>query len=288
MGSLLRPADQPVERLQDAHRDELRQLVDQDPLVNLLVAARLQDSRSLEPRFFGASVYGRRDDENRLVAAVCVGGNLSPVGGDEAHWPHLARHVARTRPTCTAVVGRADAVHAMWNVLRQHWPPARAIRAAQPLLVLDTADSLPPADARLRAVGPADLESYIPAAAAMFTEELDASPFAHGGPDAYRRRIRALIRAGRAFAVSDPDGAVVFKADIGAVSAHTCQVQGVWVRPDMRGRGLGTSALAGVLRHALTLAPTVSLYVNDYNTPARRMYANLGMQQVATLATVLL
>jgi predicted GNAT family acetyltransferase len=45
--------------------------------------------------------------------------------------------------------------------------------------------------------------------------------------------------------------------------------------------------LAAVLARALTLAPTVSLYVNDFNEPARRMYRRLGMRQVATLSTVL-
>ncbi|MCW2493476.1 MAG: family N-acetyltransferase, partial [Frankiales bacterium] len=34
-------------------------------------------------------------------------------------------------------------------------------------------------------------------------------------------------------------------------------------------------------------APTVSLYVNDFNTPARRMYDRLGMRQAGVLSTVL-
>ena len=43
-----------------------------------------------------------------------------------------------------------------------------------------------------------------------------------------------------------------------------------------------------MVRYALTLAPTVSLYVNDFNLVARRSYDRLGMREVATLATVLL
>jgi uncharacterized protein len=142
-------------------------------------------------------------------------------------------------------------------------------------------------DRRVRRVRPDEIERYLPAAAAMFTEELGVSPFESTSPADYRRRVAGLIAEGRAFAVVDDDGAVAFKADIGSVSPHTCQLQGVWVRPDRRGAGLGTAALAEVLRHALTLAPTVSLYVNDFNTPARRMYARLGMRQIATLSTVL-
>ena len=96
-----------------------------------------------------------------------------------------------------------------------------------------------------------------------------------------------MLATGRAFGVVDRDGRMAFKADIGALTDATCQLQGVWVRPDLRGRGLGTAALAGVVHHALRLAPSVSLYVNDFNTAARRMYAKLGMRQIATLTTVL-
>jgi predicted GNAT family acetyltransferase len=63
-----------------------------------------------------------------------------------------------------------------------------------------------------------------------------------------------------------------------------CQIQGVWVRPDVRRRGIGPACLASVVTYALTL----TLYVNDYNTAARSRYARLVMRQVATLSTVLL
>jgi predicted GNAT family acetyltransferase len=45
--------------------------------------------------------------------------------------------------------------------------------------------------------------------------------------------------------------------------------------------------MAYVLDHARRLAPTVSLYVNDFNSAALRMYQRLGMNKIATLATVL-
>ena len=57
--------------------------------------------------------------------------------------------------------------------------------------------------------------------------------------------------------------------------------------PDLRGLGVGTGAVASVIEYALRIAPTVSLYVNDFNVSARRVYDRLGMRQVATVATVL-
>jgi len=39
---------------------------------------------------------------------------------------------------------------------------------------------------------------------------------------------------------------VMFKAEIGAVTPQACQVQGVWVRPELRGRGLAVAGMAAV------------------------------------------
>jgi predicted GNAT family acetyltransferase len=61
----------------------------------------------------------------------------------------------------------------------------------------------------------------------------------------------------------------------------------VWTRPDLRGRGIATAALGEVLRRGLHLAPTVSLYVNDFNVSGRRLYRRLGMREVGILTTIL-
>jgi uncharacterized protein len=274
--------------------DESRPAVDDvlaaDPIVNAVVAARLGAAGTLRTQRLGGVMVGVRVG-GALAGACYSGGNLVPVGGDAESYEALADFVARRPRACTSIVGRAEAVAAMWPRLQRAWGPARAIRGRQPLLLLDREAGLPvgfPADEEVRAVGPHQLDRYLAAAAAMFTEELGVSPHVAPGTSPFRARMRELIATGRAFARLDFRGQVMFKAEIGAVSAHTSQIQGVWVRPDLRGRGLGTAALATVMRHALTLAPTVSLYVNDFNTPARRMYDRLGMTEHAILSTVLL
>ena len=64
---------------------------------------------------------------------------------------------------------------------------------------------------------------------------------------------------------------MIFKAEVGSVTSHACQVQGVWVRPELRGRGLAETGMAAVVVEAArSIAPVVSLYVNDYNLPGPR------------------
>ena len=276
-----------VHELGDPQRHELAELVDADPIVNAVISSRLSALATMSPRHFGGTVLGARDAGGALSGAAFSGGNLLPIGGGPAEWEVLAQRIADRPRACSSIVGRAEAVAGMWHVLAEVWDTPRAVRFDQPLLVLDAPVGGVAADPRVRAIVRSEIDAYLPAAAAMFTEELGISPHECAGMGDYRRRVAGLIRESRAFGLVDDRGRVLFKADIGALTAHTCQVQGVWVRPELRGRGLGTAALAGVLQYALRLAPTASLYVNDFNTAARRMYATLGMRQVASLATIL-
>jgi hypothetical protein len=153
-------------------------------------------------------------------------------------------------------------------------------------MAIDT-EPLVPADPAVRPVREDELDVVLPACVAMFTEEIGVSPLAGDGGAMYRARVAELIAAGRAFARIE-HGGVVFKAEVGAASAHACQVQGVWVHPSLRGRGLSEGGSAAVVALArASIAPVVTLYVNDYNTPARRAYERVGFRQVGTFTSVL-
>jgi predicted GNAT family acetyltransferase len=95
------------------------------------------------------------------------------------------------------------------------------------------------------------------------------------------------VQAGRSFARIE-DGRVVFKAEVGAVTSTACQIQGVWVDPALRGQGLSVAGMAAVVGECLrSVAPAVSLYVNDFNTAARRAYERVGFIDVDTFMSVL-
>lgn len=261
---------------------EVRRLVDADPYANATLAARLDSASSLDAGRLGGYVLGLGEPGGLRVACY-VGGNVLTVGGAAGDWQAFADRLGPCRRTCSSIIGTAAAVHEFWSALARYWAPARAVRVSQPLLAIDRRGTAR-ADESVRPVRPWELDRYLPAATAMFAEELDLAGAA--GPT-YRRRLAQLVAAGRVYARFDRRGEVEFKAELVAVSQRTCQVQGVWVRPDLRGHGLGLAGTAAVVDQALRLAPTASLYVNDFNLPARRMYDRLGMRQVGTLATVL-
>jgi hypothetical protein len=83
------------------------------------------------------------------------------------------------------------------------------------------------------------------------------------------------------------EGELRFQCNIGARTPVTAQIQGVWTPAALRGRGYATLALAATARRLLETNPTVSLYVNDFNSEAIALYDRIGFTRVGELATYL-
>ncbi|WP_018655227.1 GNAT family N-acetyltransferase [Actinomadura flavalba] len=274
----------PVRVLDDRYRDDALALLDADPVTNVFVGSRVHAS-GLDPRRLGAQMWGYLRD-GRLAALCYAGANLIPVGADDAAVRAFAERAQAQGRRCSSIVGPVGAVSGMWSFLAPYWGPPRAVRAAQPVMWTGSPARVP-ADPAVRRVTMEDFDLIYPACVQMFTEEVGVSPNTGDGGVLYRARVAELIQAGRAFARIE-DGRVMFKAEIGAVTPHACQVQGVWVPPDLRGRSLSVGGMAAVVSESLRgIAPVVSLYVNDFNSRARATYRRVGFTESTVFMSVL-
>jgi len=270
--------------LRDSDRAQVESVLEREPIAATFVAARVA-SNGVSRWRLGAHLWGYAPD-GRLESLCYSGANLVPVASGPAAVRAFAAMAREQGRVCSSILGPADAVLDLWADLEPDWGAAREVRASQPLLAT-ASPSATAADPNVRLARMSDFDGVLPACVAMYTEEVGVSPLGWDGGATYRARVAELIRAGRSYVRVD-DGHVVFKAELGAVSRHACQVQGVWVHPEFRGQGIATACVAAVVEDALrNVAPVVSLYVNDYNAPARRVYARCGFEQVGTFATVL-
>ncbi len=280
-GPMLRTA---ALRVLDARdRDEVAELLARDPVAHVFVTARVRGA-GFDPWRLGGELWGWVVD-GRIESLCYAGANLVPVEASSEAIKAFAERARRQGRRCSSVVGPAVEVLALWQLLEPSWGSPREVRSAQPLM----ATGCPPmvaADPAVRRVRVDEIDVVMPACVAMFTEEVGVSPLVGDG-GIYRSRVAELVTSGRAFARIE-DGEVVFKAEVGAVTAEACQVQGVWVAPSRRGQGLGAAGMAAVVKLCLDeVAPVVSLYVNDFNAPALATYARVGFSRVGTFATVL-
>jgi uncharacterized protein len=266
-------------------RDTFLALVTQDPVVNVFVDHRARTT-NLDPRWLGGEVWGRYVD-GELRSACHMGANLVPVGwqaGDAE--VYAGRALSRGAATAT-IVGPHDAVAALWDVAGDRWGTPRDTRWRQPHLEICTAPAVAP-DPLVRQTERADFDALYPACVAMYTEEVGVSPEGVGGADFYRARVLQLISRGWSYARFDDHGRVVFKAEVACSSPHAAQVQGVYVAPQRRGEGLAVRGMAAVVAHVREhVAPVVSLYVNDWNRPARAAYERVGFRETARFSTIM-
>lgn len=234
----------------------------------------------------GASrALGIRGEDGRLAAVAWDSGNLIPLGFDAEGLDFLAADILSRHRYASSLVGPAAQVLGLWQRLEPRWGVPREIRPVQYSMVMTTPSQVRP-DPALRRARPEEHAAVFPAAVAMFTEEVGYDP-TQAGPQ-YARHVATLLAQGRTFIHSE-GGRVIFKADVGARGGGVAQIQGVWTAPEHRGHGIATRAMAAVVNILLAeVAPTVSLYVNDFNHPAVRVYTRVGFRRQADWATVLI
>lgn len=262
--------------------DPLQEFLAQRPAENLFFASRVAQF-GLDQRSLGR-VHGFERD-GVLTAACLDGGTLFPAGVDPEAIPHFVGAIGRVR-SCASILGNcimALGVHlGLSTRFGGGWRRIVNVRRRQPLMVLTGPPRVAP-DPRVRQLGMRDFESYLAASVAMYTDEIGTSPFKYG--PGYGSFVRSRLELGDAWGVVE-NGRVIFKADIGPRFGNQTQLQGVWLDPALRGQGRSAALLAGMLLQAQQRFPIISLYVNDYNLPAIRVYARLGFREVGALATV--
>lgn len=269
--------------LQDV--EDALEVCGRDPVSNVFVAARILESGLAGTRgpLFSYEAGGER--------ALCwCSANIVPVEASSSRaMGALAAKVVKRRAWASSVFGPADQVLDLWGRLGKHWGAPREVRDNQYVMTMRESPLVlgQRIDPQVRVARRDELDIVVPAAAAMFTEEIGYPPY-QGSGVTYRQGVSTLIERGHCL-VRVEDGQVVFKADLGSVALGVAQVQGVWVHPQWRGRGLAAPAMAAVVEHTLRhVAPVVTLYVNDFNEPAVATYRRVGFVQTGTFATILL
>lgn len=260
----------------------------EDPLVHALPGARLMELRGRAALGGEFTMVG---PDRAPTGLLWNGVNLAPLAKDPEVLDTLAVHALGSRRRASSIVGDRRAVERMWQTLAPEWGSSvRESRWSQPLLVASSAHAPPTLWEGELGVRPAtqdeERETYH-VAVAMFREEVGTDPTIHDGGRSYAARVRSLIRLGRTY-VAVHGGRICFKADVGAIFGPVAQIHGVYVPDDLRGMGIarrGMRELVDLVRR--DHAPQVSLYVNSFNTPARRAYAAAGFEEAGELSTIL-
>ncbi len=164
----------PIRALTTADRDQALEVCARDTRTNVFVAARILEGALVTSP---GALLGYADGS--VLQAICwASANLVPVGCDAQALEAFAAKLVRWRRHCSSLFGPADMVLPLWAELRPTWGSPREVRRHQP--VMATAGPVSPDvahDAGVRRARFDEVDLVMPAAAAMFTEEIGYPPY---------------------------------------------------------------------------------------------------------------
>jgi uncharacterized protein len=224
-------------------------------------------------------------DENDNVKGVAYFARQVALSADSAEAVEAFARIGATHRGEKMIVGPRPETAAYWALVRDKHEPPRVVRERQFVMMLDRS-MLKPYDHRVvaRRARIDEWPAVADNSASMIAAELEYDPM-RSSPE-FTSNVRAMIDRGLWW-VGESLGRLCFFCNVGPWSPQTAQLQGIWVPPELRGKGLATSALGAVCDRLLEVSPTLSLYVNDFNERAIALYDRVGFKTVSEFQTLL-
>ena len=265
-----------LHRLVAADRAEVLALLRARAVHNIYLLAQIERGALTRDDVAGPLLgyyTGRRLDS----VAVC-GSNLAISAF--AQFARAGRYLVRV------VVGDDPTVDAFMSHYGRRFRPIHLERGGQHLYTVSS-DTLQPAGepCSLRQAELEELLEVVRVDRCMVTEELGFDPFV-GDIEGYREGWRRRIREMRAWVIGPLGGPLIFKLEQSAVCEQGVQISGVYTSPHHRRRGIGFRAMSQMCERMLLEVPAITLYVNDINAAAIRLYQRLGFERVGTIRSV--
>lgn len=271
--------------LLETDRGDLVRFLERDPEENVYLLARIavdgvvNEESTAHGRFYGH--FGA----DGLDGVIFFGHRKGVVlAGEEPEFIRSAANLALgAESDWVILVGPRAAADDFLSHYRWRGRPAHLNRI-QDYYVLRSPSGPVPGDVRPAEIS--DLETVSEMSEQMLLEDFDLPPGSLSR-DGIQESMRHKILDGRTWVLEDR-GRIVFKVDVSAQYAGGAQIEGVFTRPDLRGRGHGWRGVAAVGAHLLQSSRFVSLHVDRDNVAARRAYEKAGFRQQGELRLLLL
>jgi len=270
-----------TDRLTNAHERAALAYLARDPYLTVFLTYLVMFDISTATR---NAIHVALDSSGGITGVGYFGRQIALAAQDDATIEAFAR-IGAAQGGEKMIVGPRKAISRYWSLVRERHDPARLIRDRQYVMMVDRS-RLRPFEHRVVARR-ARIDEWTAVAdnsAAMIAAELEYDPM-RASPE-FTSNVRTMIDRGLWW-VGESVGRLCFFCNIGPWSRATAQLQGIWTPPELRGKGLATAALGAVCDRLLEMTPSLSLYVNDFNTRAIALYDRAGFTTVGEFQTIL-
>jgi uncharacterized protein len=256
-----------VIELTEEDRNEVLAFLAERPVHTVCLAGFIRDNGLVSPHNRG-TFYGCRNSEGRLEGVALIG-HATLIEARTARAMEEFGLVAQGYQRTHMILGEKDKVEQFWNYYADEGQEMR-LACRELLFELRYAMQVRDEVDGLRRATLEDLDKIAPVQASMAEEESGKNPM-EIDPDGFRARCARRIEMGRVWLLEE-DGRLVFKADVQSDTPDVVYLEGVWVNPSERGKGIGRQCLRQLCQDLLVRTKSVCVLVNEENHRAHTFY----------------
>jgi len=260
-----------AELLEVHELDEALKFLSARPLQTVIMAGWLRE-RGVRNAAHRGDFYRCRDSAGNISGIGLAGRNTFFEASSYDAIRAFAQ-VVRARSDVKMVFAEVDKFYEFWH---EYTGSTKLPRLATTELLFETSDPLPIDEPvkELRPATPNDIAQVSRAHAAMVFDETGLDPLAVDR-DGFTARCSERIALGRVW-VWVKDGELIFKCDVVSETLDAIYVEGIWVAPSVRGKGVGRRALSALCSTLLNGSNSICGFVNSANSRAQALYWKTG------------
>jgi uncharacterized protein len=248
-------------------------LLSPDSLTNVIMAGFIRDNGFSSPLNRG-QFYGCRDEKGALEGVALIGHTVL-VNALSSNALKAFAEIARRESAKHLLMAERQVGEEFWKYYAEN--DARP-RLVCPIVFLRApiVRNGGPRDPGLRVATPDDLDHLMDVHAQMVRETSNINPL-QKDPNGFRERYLRRIEKKRVWVLFREEK-LIFKADVMAESPDATYIEGVYVRPDERGKGIGRQCMSALGKALQDRTKAIYLFVENRQTRSISFYLNLGFE----------
>jgi predicted GNAT family acetyltransferase len=275
-------SDFTVKALRCGEETEVLEFLAQRPIHTVIMASMIRDN-GLDSPLNRGSFYGCRNEQGVLEGVALIGHVTMIETQDDAVIEAFAR-TAQNYERAHVILGEQEK---MERFAEFYGPCGQLTRLMNRELLLEQTWPVGVKQTvSMRRATMDDIELIVPVHAQMAFEESGVNPLDRD-PEGFRKRVARRIEQGRTWVWTEGDR-LIFKADEMSKTPEAIYLEGIYVHPDERGKGLGPQYLSQLSRELLQSTKSICLLVKEEDQIAQSCYRKAGYKVRAQYDTVFL
>jgi uncharacterized protein len=268
--------------LSNSDRQEVLDFLTIRPVHTVVMTSLINDN-GLENSLNRGKFYGYKNAEGTLEGVALIGHTTLVEARSENALKALALAARASEVPLHLIMSDGNAAETFWNYLGNGFELPR-LTCTEVLFEISFPFPVPQCDREIRAARLSELGQIAEAQAQIAFQECGVDPLLKDR-EGFLKRVARRIEQGRIFVVVE-NGDLVFKADIIAETADVIYLEGIYVAPGQRGKGVGSSCLAKLSMELLNRVQHISLLSNVTFTDSHRAYQKAGYRKTGSCVSV--